>query len=131
MRKPMRAVTAGMTVALAVSLTGCGYNTFEPTDEQVMADWAEVINRGFRDLSAQLEGAENRTAAARNGSIQAVQDHNVTVRSFPSILTAMVFGCKEKPTFAVENEKEIAKPPSVGFGTAPAKPAGPESGASK
>jgi LemA protein len=60
-----------------------------------------------------------------------VQDYNVTVRSFPSNLTAMVFGYKEKPTFAVENEKEIAKPPSVGFDTSPAKPAGPGPGASK
>ena len=42
MRKPMRAVTAAMTVALAVSLTGCGYNTFQTTDEQVKAGWAEV-----------------------------------------------------------------------------------------
>jgi len=55
----------------------------------------------------------------------------VTVRSFPSNLTAMVMGYKEKATFAVENEKEIAKPPSVGFDTAPAMPAVPGSGASK
>jgi hypothetical protein len=48
-----------------------------------------------------------------------VQDYNVTVRSFPSNLTAMVFGHKEKPQFTVENEREIAKPPSVDFGTAP------------
>ena len=32
---------------------------------------------------------------------------------------------------AVDNEKGIAKPPSVGFDTAPAKPAGPGYGASK
>ena len=55
----------------------------------------------------------------------------MTVRSFPSNLTAMVFGYKEKPTFAVENEKEIAKPPSVGFDTAPAKPARAGSAAAK
>ena len=57
-----------------------------------------------------------------------VQGYNVTVRSFPSNLTAMLFGYKENPTFAVDNEREIAKPPSVGFDTAPAKPAGPGSG---
>ena len=92
---------------------------------------SSCANQGFRDLSAQLEGTENRITVARNRYIKAVQDYNVTVRSFPSNLTAMVFGYKEKPTFAVENEKEIAKPPSVGFDTAPAKPAGPGSGAAK
>ena len=70
----------------------------------------------FRDLQAQLEGTENRITVARNRYIQAVQAYNVTVRSFPSNLTAMVFGMKEKPQFAVENEKAIAAPPKVDFG---------------
>ena len=70
----------------------------------------------FRDLHAQLEGTENRITVARNRYIQAVQAYNVTVRSFPSNLTAMVFGMKEKPQFAVENEKAIAAPPKVDFG---------------
>jgi len=76
----------------------------------------------FRDLQAQLEGTENRTTVARNRYIKAVQDYNVTVRRFPSNLTAMVFGYKTKPSFTVENEKEIAKPPTVDFGSPP--PAG-------
>src|SRR5256885_349467 len=71
----------------------------------------------FRDLQAQLEGTENRIAVARNRYIKAVQEYNVTVRSFPSNLTAMVFGFKPKPNFTVENEQEIAKPPRVDFGT--------------
>ena len=70
----------------------------------------------FRDLQAQLEGTENRITVARNRYIQAVQAYNVTVRQFPSNLTAMLFGYKVKPSFAVENEKEIAKPPKVDFG---------------
>ena len=70
----------------------------------------------FRDLQAQLEGTENRIAVARNRYIQAVQDYNVTVRSFPSNLTAMVFGFKTKPNFTVENEREIGKAPKVDFG---------------
>jgi LemA protein len=70
----------------------------------------------FRDLQAQLEGTENRIAVARNRYIAAVQDYNVTVRSFPSNLTAMVFGYDLKPTFTVENEAEIARPPQVQFG---------------
>lgn len=73
----------------------------------------------FRDLQAQLEGTENRIAVARNRYIKAVQDYNVTVRSFPSNLTAMVFGFDVKPTFTVDNEKEIARPPKVDF-SAPA-----------
>ena len=79
----------------------------------------------FRDLQAQLEGTENRITVARNRYIKAVQEYNVVVRSFPSNLTAMLFGLKVKPSFAVENEKEISKPPTVNFGapanTAPAK----------
>jgi len=70
----------------------------------------------FRDLQAQLEGTENRIAVARNRYIKAVQDYNVTVRSFPSNLTAMVFGFKTKPNFTVENEREIGKAPKVDFG---------------
>ena len=78
----------------------------------------------FRDLQAQLEGTENRIAVARNRYIKSVQEYNVTVRSFPSNLTAMAFGFKEKPNFSVENEKEIAKPPKVEFAPTPAKTSG-------
>jgi LemA protein len=49
-----------------------------------------------------------------------VQDFNVTVRKFPTNLTAMIFGYKVKPTFTVENEAQISKPPTVDFGTTPA-----------
>jgi len=69
----------------------------------------------FRDLQAQLEGSENRIAVARNRYIQAVQSYNVTVRSFPSNLTALVFSYKVKANFSVENEAEITKPPVVKF----------------
>ncbi len=75
----------------------------------------------FRDLQAQLEGTENRITVARNRYIQAVQTYNVTVRQFPSNLTAMIFGYKEKASFTVENEAAIAKPPVVDFSTKPAK----------
>ena len=208
MRKPLTILAPLM----ALSLGGCGYNTFQSTDEQVKAGWSEVVNQyqrradlipnlvntvkgeanfeqdtltkvveararatsiqatpellndpaalqkfqqaqgaltgalsrlmvvtenypnlranqGFRDLSAQLEGTENRITLARNGYIKSVQAYNVTVRSFPSNLTALVFGYKEKPSFAVDNETEISKPPSVGFDTTPAKPGGAVSGA--
>lgn len=70
----------------------------------------------FRDLQAQLEGTENRITVARNRYIAAVKEYNVTVRSFPSNLTAMMFGYQTKPSFTVENETAIAQPPKVDFG---------------
>jgi LemA protein len=73
----------------------------------------------FRDLQAQLEGTENRITVARNRYITAVQNYNVTVRKFPSNLTAMMFGFVTKPTFSVENEQEISQPPKVDFNQAP------------
>jgi LemA protein len=87
-------------------------------------------DQNFRDLQAQLEGTENRITVARNRYIQAVQNYNVTVRSFPGNLTAMMFGYKPKPNFSVENEAAISKPPSVEFGNPsggalPAAPAAP------
>ncbi len=69
----------------------------------------------FRDLQAQLEGTENRIAVARNRYIDSVRAYNVTVRSFPNNMTARMFNYATKPTFTVENEKELAKPPKVDF----------------
>jgi LemA protein len=82
-------------------------------------------DQNFRDLQAQLEGTENRITVARNRYIDAVRGYNVTIRSFPSNLTAMIFKYKTKPNFAVENEAAIAKPPTVDFGTSPAPASAP------
>jgi LemA protein len=70
----------------------------------------------FRELQAQLEGTENRITVARNRYIEAVREYNTVVRSFPTNLTAMVFGFDVKPNFSVANEAEIAEPPEVSFG---------------
>lgn len=70
----------------------------------------------FRDLQAQLEGTENRISVARKRYIDAVMAYNVTVRTFPNNLTARMFKYSTKPTFAVENEQQLAKPPAVDFG---------------
>jgi LemA protein len=79
-------------------------------------------DQNFRDLQAQLEGTENRIAVARNRYIKSVQEYNLVVRQFPTNLTAMLFGFKEKAQFTVENEKEIGKAPKVDFGApAPSK----------
>jgi len=74
-------------------------------------------DQNFRELQAQLEGTENRIAVARQRFIKATQEYNTLVRQFPTNLTAMLFGFKPKPQFTVEDEKAIAKPPTVDFGT--------------
>ncbi|HXB17936.1 MAG TPA: LemA family protein [Steroidobacteraceae bacterium] len=81
----------------------------------------------FADLQSQLEGTENRIAVARNRYIQAVQQYNVTVRSFPVNLTAKMFDFQVKPNFTVANEQQIATAPKVSFDTA--APASPSAGA--
>ena len=188
-----------ITLFMITTLSGCGYNTLQSTDENIKASWAEVLNQYqrradlvpnlvnvvkgyaahekdvltqvteararvgaiqatpelindeeafkkfiaaqgqmtsaisrllvvaenypqlkadglFRDLQAQLEGTENRITVARNRYIAAVKEYNIIVRSFPTNLTAMLFGHKTKPSFTVENEKAISEPPKVDFG---------------
>ena len=70
----------------------------------------------FRDLQAQVEGTENRIAVARNRYIKAVQEYNISVRTFPNNLTAMVMGWKPKANFTVEDEKAISSAPKIDFG---------------
>jgi LemA protein len=194
----MRQLFNVFLLAATLTLSGCGYNTFQTQDEQINAAWSEVLNQyqrradlvpnlvntvkgyaahekevftevtearakvgsiqatpelvndeqafarfqaaqgqltsalsrllvvaenypqlkadaSFRDLQAQLEGTENRVTVARNRYIAAVKDYNVTVRSFPSNLTAMLFSYKTKPNFTVENEKAISTAPKVEF----------------
>jgi LemA protein len=196
-----------LMAAVVLGISGCGYNAIQTQDEQVKANWSEVLNQyqrradlipnlvntvkgyasqekevltrvteararvgsvqaspelindpqafakfeaaqaqltsslsrllvvsenypqlksdaNFRDLQAQLEGTENRITVARNRYIKAVQDYNVTVRSFPSNLTASVLGYKEKPNFSVSNEAEITRPPQVNFDAAPVPASG-------
>ena len=77
----------------------------------------------FRDLTAQLEGTENRIAVARNRYIKTVQEYNTTVRQFPTNLTAMMFKMDVKPNFTVENEAAIKSAPKVDFDKPAAAPA--------
>jgi len=70
----------------------------------------------FRDLQSQLEGTENRITVARQRYIASVQEYNVLARSFPTNLTAKMFGYQPKPSFTVENEKSISTAPTVNFG---------------
>jgi LemA protein len=201
MSQPAFAYWARLTavLALAASLSGCGYNEFQTKDESSKAAWSEVVNQyqrradlipnlvntvkgyasheketleavtkarsaatsfqitpevlnnpqafqkfqevqgqlsgalsrlmmvsekypdlkadtSFRDLQSQLEGTENRITVARQRYIATIQDYNVQVRSFPTNLTAMMFGYQVKPSFTVENEKAISTAPAVNFG---------------
>ena len=193
-----RVRAAGLALLAAFALSGCGYNNFQSLDEQVKANWAEVLNQyqrrsdlipnivatvkgeasfeqdtltkviearskatsiqatpelvndpaafekfqaaqgqltsalsrlmvvaeqypslkanqAFQDLRVTLEGTENRITVARNKYIGSVEAYNVLTRSFPSNLTAMVFGYKTKPSFTVQNEAQISVPPTVSF----------------
>lgn len=189
---------ATILCAAVLTLSGCGYNSFQRYDEQIKSSWSEILNQyqrradlipnlvrtvqgyaehekevfedvtkaraqvgsvqvtpemltdegamkrfqesqamltsalsrliavaenypqlkadgSFRDLQAQLEGTENRIAVARKRYIDAVQEYNVLVRSFPSNLTANWFGYTPKANFTVENERAISSPPAVDF----------------
>ena len=79
----------------------------------------------FQNLQAQLEGTENRVTVARNRYIQVIQDYNTYIRSFPTNLTAMMFGYKTKANFSVENEKQISTAPTVDFSKPAPQPAQP------
>ena len=204
----MRRLLTVLATLSCLSLTNCGYNAIQTTDEQVKSSWSEVVNQYqrradlipnlvnsvkgfaqqekdvllgvtnarakvgsvqatpemvndpaamqrfqqaqgelssalsrllvtvenypqlksdalFRDLQAQLEGTENRITTSRNRFIKAVQEYNILARQFPTNLTAMLFGYKEKASFTVENEKAIAEPPKVDFAPKSAVPAAP------
>lgn len=77
----------------------------------------------FQNLQAQLEGTENRVTVARNRYVQAVQQYNAMIRTFPNNMTAKMFGYKVKPNFSVDNEKAISTAPKVDFGTSAPAPA--------
>ena len=77
----------------------------------------------FQNLQAQLEGTENRVTVARNRYVQAVQEYNAMIRTFPNNLTAKMFGYTVKPNFSVDNEKAISTAPTVDFGNSAPAPA--------
>lgn len=67
----------------------------------------------FSDLSAQLEGTENRITVARKDFNDAVQTYNVKVRSFPNNITAGLFGFAPKAGFKADAGAQNA--PKVEF----------------
>ncbi|RZL10414.1 MAG: LemA family protein [Pedobacter sp.] len=67
----------------------------------------------FSDLSAQIEGTENRISVARKDYTDAVQEYNKVVRSFPNNLTAGMFGFAVKGSFTADAGAQNA--PTVNF----------------
>ncbi|RYG13423.1 MAG: LemA family protein [Chitinophagaceae bacterium] len=67
----------------------------------------------FSELSAQLEGTENRITVARKDFNESVQTFNTKVRSFPTNLTAGMFGFSAKAGFKADAGAQNA--PKVEF----------------
>ena len=64
----------------------------------------------FSSLQAQLEGTENRLSTERMRYNEFVQTYNTTVKSFPAMIFANVFGFKDKPFYPVSDQaKEVPK----------------------
>ena len=70
-------------------------------------------NANFMGLQSQLEGTENRINVSRRDFNDAVQDYNGTVRSFPAVIMAKIFGFSEKTGFAADADAQ--KAPKVAF----------------
>lgn len=70
-------------------------------------------NENFLTLQAQLEGTENRISVERKKFNEAVQLFNSTARSFPTVITAKLFGFKTKEYFKAKEGSD--KAPDVKF----------------
>ena len=70
-------------------------------------------NENFHSLQIQLEGTENRINEARQQYNAAVQDYNQTVRRFPNVIFAGMFGFNRMEKFEAAAGAE--KAPEVNF----------------
>lgn len=70
-------------------------------------------NENFLQLQSQLEGTENRISVERKKFNEAVQEFNTSVRRFPTLITAKIFGFKEKQYF--KSAPGTDKAPDVNF----------------
>ncbi|MEZ4688867.1 MAG: LemA family protein [Ignavibacteria bacterium] len=69
-------------------------------------------NENFLQLQSQLEGTENRISVERRRFNEMVQSYNSEVRSFPTLISAKIFGFKEKYFKSVAGSD---KAPDVNF----------------
>ncbi len=65
-------------------------------------------NQNFQELQAQLEGTENRIAVARERFNTTVRAYNVSVRRFPAVIIAGMFGFDRKPYFQADEKAQQA-----------------------
>lgn len=70
-------------------------------------------NQNFLDLQAQLEGTENRINVARNRFNETVRSYNTSIKGFPGVLMAGIFGFQAKGFFEAQEGAE--KAPEVKF----------------
>ncbi|MBS1493335.1 MAG: LemA family protein [Bacteroidetes bacterium] len=70
-------------------------------------------NENFLQLQSQLEGTENRIAVERKKFNDAVQEYNTSIRTFPTVISAKIFGFKDKAYFKSVAGSE--KAPDVKF----------------
>lgn len=70
-------------------------------------------NENFLQLQSQLEGTENRIAVERRRFNEAVQQYNTKIRSFPTLITAKIFGFDEKQYFTAREGSDVV--PEVKF----------------
>ena len=73
-------------------------------------------DRNFRELQAQLEGAENRITRARQLHIESIKEFNNLITVFPTNLTNSLFFKHEKmPQWEADPSENVEKTPEVNF----------------
>jgi len=100
------------------------FKKFQDAQDELSGDLSRLLvvaenypqlkaNESFLNLQTQLEGTENRIAVERKKFNEAVQEYNQTIRSFPTLITAKLFGFKEKQYF--KSQPGMEKTPDVNF----------------
>ena len=59
-------------------------------------------NENFLKAQDEVVGTENRIAVSRKDYNDSIQDYNTTMKSFPTVISAKLFGFKEEPYFKAE-----------------------------
>lgn len=70
-------------------------------------------SENFMKLQDELTGTENKVAYARKNYVDAVQQYNTKISSFPATIVAGMFGFQPKPQFEAQSEAQSA--PKVQF----------------
>ena len=126
----LKAVTDARANATKVTINAGDLNDpasierFEKTQGQLSSALSRLLavsenypnlkaDQNFLALQSQLEGTENRITVARMDYIQSVQQYNVTIRTFPGMIWAKVYGATVKSNFTAINGSE--KAPEVKF----------------